>query len=171
MSDEANAGAAYLAALKKSTPQAAAAATARAPILPSPSLNKGIGAPANTISPVDEKRKSPRYRCQGSARLREIVSWCIDLGNLHGHQFARMLCGSHGNVPGGRKARVDHGSKRFSGRMQRRSKSGVSQPWHGDFFHHDVRFGSRAFARIVAVLISPFGNFGCSPRGNPFADP
>ena len=74
MSDEANAGAAYLAALKKSTPQAAAAATARAPILPSPSLNKGIGAPANTISPVDEKRKSPRYRCQGSARLREIVS-------------------------------------------------------------------------------------------------
>ncbi len=74
MSDEENAGAAYLAALKKSTPQAAAAATARAPILPSPSLNKGIGAPANTISPADEKRKSPRYRCQGSARLREIAS-------------------------------------------------------------------------------------------------
>ena len=74
MSDEENAGAAYLAALKKSTPQAAAAATARAPILPSPTLNNGIGAPANTISPVEEKRKSPRYRCQGSARLREIVT-------------------------------------------------------------------------------------------------
>ncbi|MGB0008539.1 MAG: PilZ domain-containing protein [Candidatus Sulfotelmatobacter sp.] len=74
MSDEENAGAAYLAALKKSTPQAAAAAPARAPILPSSNLNNGIGAPANTISPVGEKRKSPRYRCQGSARLREIVS-------------------------------------------------------------------------------------------------
>ncbi|MFY9791956.1 MAG: PilZ domain-containing protein [Candidatus Sulfotelmatobacter sp.] len=74
MSDEENAGAAYLAALKKSTPQAAAAAPARAPILPSSNLNNGIGAPANTISPVGEKRKSPRYRCQGSARLREIAS-------------------------------------------------------------------------------------------------
>ena len=58
MSDEENAGAAYLAALKKSTPQAAAAAPARAPILPSSNLNNGIGAPANTISPVGENEKA-----------------------------------------------------------------------------------------------------------------
>ena len=74
MSDEENAGAAYLAALKKSTPQAAAAAPARAPIPPSSIQNNGVVAPGNTISPVDERRKSPRYRCQGSARLREIVT-------------------------------------------------------------------------------------------------
>jgi hypothetical protein len=74
MSDEENAGAAYLAALKKSTPQAAAAATARAPILPSASQNNGVAAAGNAISSVDEKRKSPRYRCQGSARLREIIT-------------------------------------------------------------------------------------------------
>lgn len=74
MSDEENAGAAYLAALKKSTPQAAAAAAARAPILPSPAQTNGVAAAGNAISPADERRKSPRYRCQGSARLREIAS-------------------------------------------------------------------------------------------------
>jgi hypothetical protein len=74
MSDEENAGAAYLAALKRSTPQAAAAATARAPILPAPSQKNGVAPAGNAISPVDEKRKSPRYRCQGSARLREIIT-------------------------------------------------------------------------------------------------
>jgi hypothetical protein len=72
MSDEENAGAAYLSALKKSTPQAAAAA--RAPILPTSNQKFGVAAAVNTLSPVDEKRKSPRYRCQGSARLREIAS-------------------------------------------------------------------------------------------------
>ncbi|MGB7600086.1 MAG: PilZ domain-containing protein [Candidatus Sulfotelmatobacter sp.] len=74
MSDEENAGAAYLAALKKSTPQAAAAAAARAPILPSPGQKNGVAAAGKNASPVDEKRKSPRYRCQGSARLREITT-------------------------------------------------------------------------------------------------
>ncbi len=74
MSDEENAGAAYLAALKKSTPQAGGAAAARAPILPSAAEKNVVVAAGNAVSPVDERRKSPRYRCQGSARLREIVS-------------------------------------------------------------------------------------------------
>ncbi|MGA9507572.1 MAG: PilZ domain-containing protein [Candidatus Sulfotelmatobacter sp.] len=74
MSDEENAGAAYLAALKKSAPQAAAAATALAPIVSSPGQKNDVGVAGNEISSPDEKRKSPRYRCQGSARLREIVT-------------------------------------------------------------------------------------------------
>lgn len=74
MSDEENAGAAYLAALKKSTPQAAGAAAARAPILPSRAQTNGVAAAGNATSAADERRKSPRYRCQGSARLREIAS-------------------------------------------------------------------------------------------------
>ncbi|MFZ0296226.1 MAG: PilZ domain-containing protein [Candidatus Sulfotelmatobacter sp.] len=74
MSDEENAGAAYLAALKKSTPQAAGAAAARAPILPSRAQTNGVAAAGNATSAADERRKSPRYRCQGSARLREITS-------------------------------------------------------------------------------------------------
>ena len=74
MSDEENAGAAYLAALKKSTPQAGGAAAARAPIPPFAAEKNVVVAAGNAVSPVDERRKSPRYRCQGSARLREIVS-------------------------------------------------------------------------------------------------
>jgi hypothetical protein len=61
MSDEANAGAAYLAALKQSKPQAAATAAA-------PARTSSSG----TNSNYAEKRKSPRYRCQGSARLRQL---------------------------------------------------------------------------------------------------
>ena len=74
MPDEPNPGAAYLAALKQSTPQAAAAATARAPI-PPPGNPTGQSRGAEDASAgADERRKSPRYRCQGSARLREIPS-------------------------------------------------------------------------------------------------
>jgi hypothetical protein len=76
MSDEIDAGAAYLAALKRSTvPQATGAAPARAHDAASPPESR----PGNVIStgrigPVAEQRKSPRYRCQGSAHLREINS-------------------------------------------------------------------------------------------------
>ncbi len=55
MHDENSTGAAYLAALKQSTPQAAA--TAPGPIIP-----------------ASEKRRSPRHRCQGSAHIREVGS-------------------------------------------------------------------------------------------------
>ncbi|MFZ0770700.1 MAG: PilZ domain-containing protein [Candidatus Sulfotelmatobacter sp.] len=74
MPDENSAGAAYLAALKQSTPQAAGAAPARAPVPSSESRDEGA-APAGTAnSALNEMRRSPRYRCQGSARLREIGS-------------------------------------------------------------------------------------------------
>lgn len=70
MNDESGAGAAYLAALKGSTAtQAAGAVPARGPMPASPSApvpSAGTG-PASR-----EKRKSPRYRCQGSVHLREI---------------------------------------------------------------------------------------------------
>jgi hypothetical protein len=70
MSDENNAGAAYLAALKHTAPSAAA----RAPVTP---LRLSLENPTPTgkeYSVHDNRRKSPRYRCQGSARVREIVS-------------------------------------------------------------------------------------------------
>lgn len=66
--DDTGAGAAYLAALKGSTtPQAAGAAAARAS---SPQAPAGPAAAAGPAS--SERRKSPRYRCQGSVHLREI---------------------------------------------------------------------------------------------------
>jgi hypothetical protein len=70
MADEPDAGAAYLAALKQSTgPQAGAAAAASAPQVPRSAATRAGGA----ISPGNaDKRKSPRYRCQGSAHVREI---------------------------------------------------------------------------------------------------
>jgi len=63
MPDEKSAGAAYLAALRRSTPQAAGAAPARAPEGDDPASSYPF-----------EKRRSPRYRCQGSARLKEVGS-------------------------------------------------------------------------------------------------
>lgn len=65
MSEDKTAGASYLAALKQ-IGTAAGTATARVP--------PGAGSDGGTISgprPA-EKRRSPRYRCQGSANLREI---------------------------------------------------------------------------------------------------
>jgi hypothetical protein len=70
MADEEDAGAAYLAALKQSSvPQAAGAAPARAPAVPRPleTRTRGMIPPGSA-----DKRKSPRYRCQGSAHIREI---------------------------------------------------------------------------------------------------
>lgn len=67
MSDEKSVGASYLAALKQMrTP--AASAPARAP---ESTADDGVG---DAASGPSEKRRSPRYRCQGSARLREISS-------------------------------------------------------------------------------------------------
>ena len=76
MPDENNSGAAYLAALKRSTPQAAGAAPARASDSTSPSGNRtgGVEPDGKAGSTGVEKRRSPRYRCQGSAHLREISS-------------------------------------------------------------------------------------------------
>jgi hypothetical protein len=63
--DETTDGASYLSALKQSgSPQAAGTAPARAPESGSSPQNRS-GA---------EKRRSPRYRCQGSAHLRDIDS-------------------------------------------------------------------------------------------------
>jgi hypothetical protein len=62
MSDETS-GASYLSALKQSASPTSAAA-ARAPNSTGPTENR----------PGVEKRRSPRYRCQGSAHLREISS-------------------------------------------------------------------------------------------------
>jgi hypothetical protein len=67
MADDLDAGAAYLASLRQSIkPQStAAAAPARGPEAPpqnASSLN----------SPTNDKRKSPRYKCRGSARIQEV---------------------------------------------------------------------------------------------------
>jgi hypothetical protein len=74
MSDENEAGAAYLAALRQSTtPQAAGAAPARATDVSRSARTSGALPPARNSSVV-EKRRSPRYRCQGSAHLRQVDS-------------------------------------------------------------------------------------------------
>jgi len=91
MSDENNAGAAYLASLKQSAPQAAGAAPGRAPDFGSPRENRTGGAvPVDTASSTKvERRRSPRYRCQGSAHLRDartgVATWATftDI-SLHG---------------------------------------------------------------------------------------
>jgi hypothetical protein len=78
MSDENSAGAAYLAALKQSAPRAAGAAAAGAAAARAP-ISQHIGTDGGTTSETPsslpgDKRKSPRYGCQGSARLRELGS-------------------------------------------------------------------------------------------------
>lgn len=62
MSEEKSAGASYLNALKRGVSSAAAAGRTTA---------RNAGATAEN-SQRSEKRRSPRYRCQGSAHLREI---------------------------------------------------------------------------------------------------
>lgn len=62
--DETSDGASYLSALKRSgSPQAAGTAPARALDPAGSSLENRAGA---------EKRRSPRYRCEGSAQLRDV---------------------------------------------------------------------------------------------------
>src|SRR5271156_2277041 len=72
MSDENSAGASYLAALKRSSPQTAGAAAARAPIS-SAETRSGSAVPPQEAN-SSERRRSPRYRCQGSAQLRDVRS-------------------------------------------------------------------------------------------------
>jgi hypothetical protein len=81
MDDENDAGAAYLAALRQSSaqpssPQAAGAAPARAPdALPPAETQAGdVVPPGRTDSGSADKRRSPRYKCTGSARMQEIGS-------------------------------------------------------------------------------------------------
>lgn len=72
MADEPDAGAAYLAALKQSAgPQAGGAAGASAPQVPRSARNRTGGMISAGSA---DKRKSPRYRCQGSAHIREIAT-------------------------------------------------------------------------------------------------
>jgi hypothetical protein len=75
MADENDAGAAYLASLRQSSrPQAAGAAPARAPEVsrPAEARTGGLVPPGATASGAGDKRKSPRYKCSGSARLQEV---------------------------------------------------------------------------------------------------
>lgn len=64
MADEPGAGASYLASLRRSTPQAAGAAA---------------GSTSLPALPRRDKRRSPRYRCEGSIHLREtrtgVATW------------------------------------------------------------------------------------------------
>jgi hypothetical protein len=90
--DEASDGAAYLSSLKKSdAPRAAGAAAARAPDLPRTAQTQAAGAFATSKSfvPRPDKRRTPRYKCKGSARLQEsgssVATWATfaDI-SLHG---------------------------------------------------------------------------------------
>jgi PilZ domain-containing protein len=68
MADDNDAGAAYLSALRQSTKPHAASAAAPARALESHPRN--VASPHN--SPRADKRKSPRYPCEGSARIQEV---------------------------------------------------------------------------------------------------
>ena len=76
MADENDAGAAYLASLRKSvTSSAAGAAPARAPVPRSAENQSGDAVPTTRANTgIIEKRKSPRYKCAGSARVQEVGS-------------------------------------------------------------------------------------------------
>jgi hypothetical protein len=75
MSDELEAGAAYLASLKRSS-SAQAPAPARSPeaggVNETHATDRGPSFPQRPQ--VIEKRRSPRYRCEGSARLQEVAT-------------------------------------------------------------------------------------------------
>lgn len=74
--DETSDGADYLSALKRSgSPQAADAATARATQPMPAGIQLGEGGPSSKANPGRaDKRKTPRYKCKGSARLQESGS-------------------------------------------------------------------------------------------------
>jgi hypothetical protein len=81
MADENDTGANYLASLRQSSgPHAAAAAPARAPDVPGPAETESeikigdLPPPLAANSASTDKRKSPRYKCAGSARIQEIGS-------------------------------------------------------------------------------------------------
>jgi hypothetical protein len=76
MSEQNDVGAAYLASLKRSTaPGGTGTAAARASdAAPPPETAPFKGVATGRTGPVAEKRRSPRYRCQGSAQLREVKS-------------------------------------------------------------------------------------------------
>ena len=95
MVDETDAGASYLAALKRST---AAAAPARAHNSVSPAETPpAIGLIPGRMEPAVEQRRSPRYQCQGSAQLRDTASgvgmWATfsDI-SLHGCYVEAAAC-------------------------------------------------------------------------------
>jgi hypothetical protein len=75
--DETSEGADYLSGLKKSgSPQAAAAAPAKAPEAPrsAPERAAAVLPPTKLTAPSAGNRRSPRYRCKGSVRLQESGS-------------------------------------------------------------------------------------------------
>lgn len=97
MSEENDVGAAYLAALKRS---AASPATGRAPERASdtpPDTSSPNPITTGRTGPIPEKRRSPRYRCQGSAQLRDVQSgiatWATfsDI-SLHGCYIEAASC-------------------------------------------------------------------------------
>jgi hypothetical protein len=84
-------GSSYLAALKRSAGRFASVASAQARIVDAAETSEGTGAtPAGTSKPAGaEKRRSPRYRCEGSAEIRaegsDVRTWaaCTDI-SMHG---------------------------------------------------------------------------------------
>jgi hypothetical protein len=74
MPEENDVGAAYLAALKRSAGSpATGVAASRASDTPADTSSPKPIATGRT-GPIPEKRRSPRYRCQGSAQLRDVQS-------------------------------------------------------------------------------------------------
>src|SRR5258707_6028661 len=74
MSEENDVGAAYLAALKRSAASSATGGAAECASDTPPDTSSPKPITTGRTGPIPEKRRSPRYRCQGSAQLRDVQS-------------------------------------------------------------------------------------------------
>lgn len=72
MADDNDAGATYLSSLRQSAKRQGATASAASPTRAHESTPRNVAVPENSASA--DKRKSPRYKCEGSARIQEIGS-------------------------------------------------------------------------------------------------
>ena len=91
MAQEIDEGVAYLRALKRSGSSSAATAAATARDITAPGHSAPDGATADSTEPFQgsEKRRSPRYKCEGSAEMREegcdVRTWATFTDvSLHG---------------------------------------------------------------------------------------
>ena len=89
MAQDMNEGSAYLLALRQSVGQGSSAATAPARELPGTTIESSSAPPADNSFQGAEKRRSTRYKCEGSAEVREdgceVRTWATFTDvSLHG---------------------------------------------------------------------------------------
>jgi hypothetical protein len=137
MADEMNEGTTYLRALKQATgvPSGAAAAPAREPDRLIDNLSTAQGSESFQGA---EKRRSPRYKCEGSAQLREEGCDVRTLVHLHRYQPKWVLCRGAGHISSRNAAAHETGSQWHPRGDQGQSAHLVSLPGNGHLFRRNV---------------------------------